>query len=129
MIKAIKTVLTFFLVLSLAGCATTKKVLPLHDEVLVYALPYDLTYLRTFEALDMQAGWLIDNTDKEKGMINIRNIDYARLDDSDKRKLSFLVKRVDRSHTSVQLAEDSQRTLCGGDLLKAVGEKLSAELK
>lgn len=129
MIKTFRWTLVFFAAVFLAGCATTKKILPLHDEMLVYELPYDLTYLRTLDALDLQKGWQLKETDKEKGLITIRNVDYQRLDDSDKRELTFVVKRVDRAHTSVQLVPNSQRTLSGGDMLKAIGEKLGAELK
>jgi len=39
------------------------------------------------------------------------------------------VKRVDRTHTSVTLAPESQRSLSGGDMLKAIDTMLSAELK
>jgi len=117
-----------FLVSGLSGCATAKKVLPLHNEVLTYELPYDLTYLRTLDALNAQSGWLLEETDKEKGLIRVRNIEFSRLDDKDLRVLTFHIKRVDRSHTSVALAPESQRSLSGGDLLKAVGERLQAEI-
>lgn len=114
--------------LILAGCSTTEKILPLHDEVLTYELPYDLTYLRALDALNAQSGWLLEQTDKEKGIIKVRNIEYSRLDDADLRTLAFRVKRIDRTHTSVALAPESQRSLNGGDLLEAVDAQLRREL-
>lgn len=112
----------------LTGCATSKKVLPLHDEVLTYELPYDLTYLRTLDALNAQDGWQLEETDKEKGKIRIRNVQYTRMNDSDLRTLTFIVTRIDRKHTSVALAPESQRTLSGGDMLKAISAQLKTEL-
>ncbi|HOG24438.1 MAG: hypothetical protein BWY44_01129 [Candidatus Omnitrophica bacterium ADurb.Bin292] len=112
-----------------SGCATVEKMLPFHDEVLVYELPLDLTYLRTTEAMETLPGWVIESTDKEKGVIAARNVEYSRLDDSDTRTVTVLVKRVDRTHTSVTLAPESQRSLSGGDMLKAIDTMLSAELK
>lgn len=125
----LKTFLIVLFGLGLASCATGTKGLTLHDEVLIYALPYDLTYLRTLDALNLQDGWELAQTEKEKGIIRVQNTQYSRFDDSDKRSLTFLVKRVDRDHTSVSLAPESQRILSGGDILKAVGKQLSSEVK
>ncbi|OQA56502.1 MAG: hypothetical protein BWY42_00984 [Candidatus Omnitrophica bacterium ADurb.Bin277] len=113
--------------LHLAGCATAEKILPLHDETLVYDLPLDLTYLRTMEAVDSRPGWELEGTDKEKGIIKVRNVQYSRLDDSDKRSLTILVRRISAARTSVALAPESQRSLGGGDMLQTIKEKLNAE--
>jgi hypothetical protein len=130
--KAMKKILAVlfitFICSGLTGCATSKKVLPLHDEVLSYELPYDLTDLRTLDALNAQDGWQLEATDKEKGMIRIRNVQYTRLNDRDRRVLTFTITRVDRRHTSVALAPESQRTLSGGDMLKAISARLKNEL-
>ena len=127
-----KNLFSFLLIAILSGClfgcATAKKVLPLHDEVLIYELPYDLTYLRTLEALDNQSGWVLDETEKEKGIIRIRNVEFSRWDDADLRSLTFNIKRIDRSHTSIALAPESQRSLNGGDMLKVIGDRLKADL-
>ena len=111
-----------------AGCATQNKVLPLHDEVISVHLPYDLTYLRTEEAIERVEGWELELTEKEKGVIVARNINFGTLDDADKRNVTFWVKRVGPRETSVQLAPQSQRIIGGGELLERVSQYLDHEL-
>jgi hypothetical protein len=125
------TSIALMLVLSLgfSACNTVGKVLPPNDEVLVYQLPYDLTYLRTMEALDGKGRWQLEETDKEKGLISVRDTNYSRLDDSDKRVIKFQVKRVDRGTTSVSIAPDSQKVFGGADLMKAISSALGREIK
>lgn len=119
--------LMFFFV---TGCVNIQKspVYPAHDEVLLYELPYDLTYLRTLDALSNLPGWELDITEKEKGTIRVRNLNWTRLDDSDRRLVTFVISRVSRTETSVQIAPESQRTLGGGDLMKHINKYVSAEL-
>lgn len=120
--------LVLMLGLGFAGCNTVGEVLPPNDEVLIYKLPYDLTYLRTMEALD-SGTWQLDDTDKERGIITVRDTDYSRLDDSDLRVITFLVKRVDRETTSVSIDPKSQKIYGGKQLLEAVGAALGREIK
>ena len=120
--------LVLVLGLGLAGCNTVGKVLPPNDEVLTYKLSYDKTYLRTMEALD-SGTWQLDETDKERGIITVRDTNYSRLDDSDLRVITFLVKRVDRETTSVSIDPKSQKVFGGKKLLDAVGEALGRESK
>ncbi len=113
----------------LAGFAAQNKVLPpLHDEVLTFKLPYDLTYLRTEEALERVDGWELQLTEKEKGVIVVRNINYSAWDDADTRVATVWVKRIGAKETSVQLAPQSQRILGGGKLLERVSQYLDQEL-
>ncbi len=121
-------VLAVILAVSAWGCAAAKKVLPLHDDLLVYPLPFDLTYLRTLEALETHPDWELEETDKEKGLIKVRNISFSRFTDADKRLATFVIKRVDRNETTVQLAPKSQRVIGGDELLKLVAAKVSQEL-
>ncbi len=124
-----KFVLILMLGWGLAGCNTVGEVLPPNDEVLIYKLPYDLTYLRTMEALDGQGYWQLEETDKEKGIISVRDTNYSRLDDSDLRVITFWVKRVDRGTTSVAIEPKSQKVFGGKKLLDAIGEALGRESK
>lgn len=117
------------LMILMSGCFNHNPVLPVHDEVLVYDIPYDLTFLRVIDALQSVAGWDLELTTKEAGLIRVRNIDYGGLDDSDRRTVTFLVKRIDSGKTSVELAPNSQQTLGSGDLLKAVSGELSREVQ
>jgi hypothetical protein len=127
-----KFVLILILGLGLAGCNSVGGVLPPNDEVLVYKLPYDLTYLRTMEALNSVGSWELEETDKEKGLISVRDTNYSRLDDSDLRVITFVVKRVDRGTTSVFISPEnpkSQKIFGGKKLLEAIGEALNREIK
>ncbi len=112
----------------LTGCAHKKPILPVHDEVLVYALPYDLMYLRTLDALQTVPDWDLDTTDKENGLIRVRNVNYKHLTESEKRIVSFLIKRTDDGQSSVEITKDSQQVIGGGDLMKAVARELSQEV-
>jgi len=123
----LKLVLILTLTLGLAGCNTVGEVLPPNDEVLVYKLPYDLTYLRAMEALNSTTDWQLEETDKERGFIRVRDMNYSRLDDSDLRVITFVVKRVDRETTSVAIEPDSQKVFGGKKLLDAIGEALGRE--
>ena len=124
-----KFILILILSLSFAGCNTVREVLPPNDQVLIYKLPYDLTYLRTLDALNSVGGWDLQETDKEQGMICVRNTNYSNLSDSDQRAINFLVKRVDRGTTSVSIDPKSQKVIGGKKLLDAVGEALGREIK
>ena len=124
-----KLALILILGLGFAGCNTVGEVLPPNDEVLVYKLPYDLTYLRTMEALNSEGTWQLEETDKEKGTISVRDTNYSRLDDSDLRVITFVVKRVDRGTTSVSIDTESQKVFGGKKLLEAIGGALGREIK
>ena len=122
-------VLVLILSFGFSACNTVGKVLPPNDEVLIYPLPYDLTYLRTMEALDGQGHWQLEETDKEKGTLGVRDTNYSRLDDSDLRDITFLVRRVDRGTTSVSIDPKSQKVFGGAELMKAIDAALSREIK
>ncbi|MBI4368243.1 MAG: hypothetical protein HY588_02505 [Candidatus Omnitrophica bacterium] len=120
----------------LAGCASLKD-FPQYDQELIYDRPYDYTYLRTLEALNTLPGWNLEETDKVKGLIVLRNTQYGHLFDQDKWVARFQVKSLGRKQTSVSLEPASQRLEQGGELLKRIddmmkltagtkGEKLSA---
>ncbi|HLD56302.1 MAG TPA: hypothetical protein VJA00_01660, partial [Candidatus Omnitrophota bacterium] len=69
--------------ISLVGCAVENKILPLHDEVLYVHAPYDVAYLRAIETLERVEGWELESTEKEKGIIVARNINFSSLVDAD----------------------------------------------
>ena len=125
--RFISIALMLVLSFGLAACNTVGKVLPPNDEVLVYPLSYDLTYLRTMEAVDGRETWKLEETDKEKGTITVRDTNYSSLNDSDKRVITFQVKRLDRGTSSVSIAPDSQKVYGGADLMKAVAAALGRE--
>lgn len=111
------------------GCASSKKVvLPVHDDVLIYPLPYDLTYLRTMDALQDIPNWELEETEKEHGIIKVRNINYGAWNDADKRLIIVRVKSLAANQTSVQLAPESQSVIGGDELLKQVSSYLKKEI-
>ena len=121
---------TLSIVLSAAGCSALRhEDVPAHDDVLLYELPYDLTYLRTLEALEKVPDWELEETEKEKGIIRARNMDFSNFADADQRAATILVKRVGRRQTSVALAEYSQRVVGGDRLLQSISEYVGAELE
>jgi hypothetical protein len=120
-------ILVLILALGLVGCNTVCKVFPPYNKVLVYKLPFDLTYLRTMEALDGKGSWQLEETDKEKGTLSVRDTNYSRLDDADLRVIHFIVKRVDRGTTSVSIDPKSQKICGGADLMKAIDAALARE--
>lgn len=115
-----------------SGCTSLgkapEKVLPLHDEVLHYNLPFDLTFLRTMEALENVEGWELEETEKEKGIIRARNMDFDRFADFLDSRATILVERVSRQETSVRLAPESQRITQGDELLKSISKFVTTEL-
>ena len=114
---------------SFQGCVHAPKViLPTYDEVLVFELPYDLVYLRAMEALENVDGWEVEETEKEKGIIRVRNVQFKKVGDMDVQLANILIQRRDRRKTSVSFAEDSQHTLGGDKLLQAISEFVGQEL-
>jgi hypothetical protein len=124
-----KSLILILAVFAMAGCASTKdELLPVHDEVLIYDLPYDLTYLRTLEALENVDGWELEETEKEKGIIRVRNVDFASFEDADIRAATLILKRINRKQTSIALADYSQRVKEGDVLLERISQYLSHEV-
>lgn len=115
--------------LGLAGCSgKSKSLLPVHDEVLAYALPLDLTYLRTVEAVNAHPDWEVDYTDKEKGLIVLRNMRYSSFADADLRTAVLVLKRVGPRETSVQFDPKSQAVRGGDEILDLIKQYLSREV-
>ena len=102
--------------------------LPAHNEVLRFPLSYDLTFLRTMEAIESVPDWQIEQTTKEAGVIQARNKNFSRLDDADQRVVIFQIIRLSRHQTSVQIVPESQRVIGAGDLMKQISEYLRREL-
>jgi len=127
-------VLPLFLLLavSLTGCGTYRKgveeLRPLNDEVLFFPLNYDLTYLRVLEAVQVVPGWDLMETEKPKGIIVAKNIEYKDWTDKDLAHATFIITRVSGKSTSVKLSPWSQRVVDGDKLLQKVNEFVSREI-
>src|SRR3989338_5593982 len=65
---------------------------PRYDQVLVYDRPYDYTYLKTVEALDKFPNWILEETEKETGLLVLRNTQFGHLFDRDKEVARFRVR-------------------------------------
>lgn len=112
-----------------AGCAWFEKTIEeptRYDQVLVYERPYDFTYLKTLEALNTFPDWVLQETDKEKGIIEIRNTQYGHIFDRDKWTARFNVKRLDRKKTSVSLDPSTQTVERGKELLDRIDQVMNA---
>lgn len=110
------------------GCAGKKPFVPVHDEVLVYNLPFDLTYLRTLDALQTVPDWDLETTDKENGLIRVRNSNYRKITESEERTVDFIVKRTGAGQSSVEIEKKSQQVFGGAELMKAIARELSQEI-
>ena len=123
-------VFSFILLALVSGCSSVKEY-PKFDQVLVYEKPYDYTYLKTLEALNTFSGWTLEETDKNKGLIVLRNTEYGNLFDRDKWVVRFNVVSLGRKKTSVSIDSVSQRNEMGGELLDRVDHimKMATSLK
>jgi uncharacterized lipoprotein len=123
-------VLGFIFLAFISGCAAIKEY-PKYDQVLTYDKPFDFTFLRTLEALNTVAGWTLEETDKNKGVIVLRNVEYGSLFDRDKWLVRFNVVSLGRKKTSVSIDPSYQRNSMGGELLERIDQimKMSASLK
>lgn len=129
--KRIQTLFLFaFLISVLGGCAATKDV-PKYDQVLVYDEPFDYTFLKTMEALNTIKGWTLEETDKTKGVIILRNTEYGHIFDHDKWIVRFNLVSLGRKKTSISIDPASQHNVKGGELLDRIDEimKLSTASK
>lgn len=122
-------IFSFLVGLAITGCAHGKRVLPVHDDVLIYPLAYDLTYLAVVEALTAVPGWDLEYTLKEDGVVQVRNVNYSGINKEDQRVIAFVVKRLGRNQTSVEIDKRHQRIIGGKTLLKAINKKVSLKLK
>lgn len=114
-------ILSLLLVAFISSCASVKEH-PKYDQVLVYDKPFDFTFLRTLEALNSFPGWALEETDKTKGFITLRNTEYGNLFDRDKWVVKFNVVSLGRKKTSIAIDPVSQSNVKGGDLLKRIDE-------
>lgn len=110
----------------LGSCSSIEKY-PRYDKVLVYQQPYDFTYLRVLEALNSFPNWILQDTDKEKGIIEIQNTEFAHLFDRDKAHARFIVARVAQNETTVSLDPDSQKLEKGGEFLERIDKYMHLE--
>lgn len=105
------------------GCATSNKLTTAREantRVLVYDNPYDLVFLRVIESADLLETWDVEITDKEKGLVSFHNTNFGAFSSEDERTISVLLKRINRSQTSVQLAPYSQKALDTDKLLDVI---------
>ena len=115
-------------VLGSLSCREKSSLLPAHDEVLVYPLPYDLVYLRIMEAVDSHADWELDYTEKENGIIRIHNQRYSSFADADLRYAKLIVKRLSHNKSSVEFAPESQAIVGGDEIFSLIKQSLSEEV-
>lgn len=114
-------------ILHFMGCKKAS-LLPVHDEILVYPLPLDVTYLRTVDAVQRHPDWDLDWTDKEKGLIGIYNQRFSSFADADERSAILVVKRVNDREASVRFDPKSISIVGGDEILGLIKQHLSSEV-
>ena len=118
-----------FLAVIFSGCTSDgrPKLIEAHDEVITSPHPMDFTYLRTLEAVQALPDWELDRTDKEKGIMHIRNVRYSSFADADLRIATLQLKRVSPRKTTIQLTKETQSIVGGDEVLKAIKKQLGLE--
>jgi len=101
--------------------------IPIHDEVIVCPLPFDRAFLRIMEAVDAHPEWDLELSDKENGILKIRNYRYSSYADVDQRMATLLVKRLGSRRTSVAFDKDSRAVVGGDEVLKLIKQYLALE--
>lgn len=113
-----------------AGCKTWHsevKEVPPFERTLVFDRPYDVTFLKTMEALNTFPDWLLQETNKEQGLIVLRNQQYGHVFDRDKGIARFMLRRVNRKQTSVTLDPSSQEMGKGEFLLDRIRQMVGKQ--
>ncbi len=120
--------LLVFVLMASAGCASLKKCgakcdeKVVYDQVLTYDKPYDYVYMKTLFALNDYPNWLLDETDKEKGIIVLRDIQFGHMFDRDKWLVRVSIKRINIKETSVSLTPETQECPEGGKILDRIDQ-------
>ena len=111
----------------LAGCGIFEKQPPIKYVAYTYEQPFDLVFLKTIEILDMDNDWAFSYTAKERGIIELRNMNYENWFGVDRQHVRFVVRRVSQAETSVEI--DPSSSQCKGktcvDMLEKVNTGLS----
>lgn len=85
---------------------------------------FDFVYLNTFDAVNMMPNWIPEKTIKDEGLIQLKNKEYSRFDDSDRRVINLRIRRDSPTQTSVFLEQDSQRVIGADEVLAVIRKKL-----
>lgn len=109
-----------------SSCARDS-ILPVHDEVLTFSIPYDRAFLRTMEAVETHPHWDLEMTDKENGILRIRNYRYTSYADADQRIGTLEIKRLGPRKVSIAFDKDSRAVVGGDEVLKLIKQNLSRE--
>lgn len=126
----IVTLLSLVFCVLFSGCASKTCCLPSDQgpasnyQEIVVEKPFDFVYLAVFDVANMLSSWVPDQTVKNEGLIRLRNTQYSRFDDSDRRTIEINIRRDDNSHTRVLLAPQSRNVIGASDVFEAIRLKL-----
>ena len=124
--------LTFFV---LTACANSSQYLPLdkipegNNQEIQVNKPFDFAYLAVFDTANEMKNWTPTQTSKDEGLIQIKNTQFARFDDSNLRVVNVRIRRDSAEQTSVFLEPDSRRVVGADEILDAIRRKLTSEVK
>ncbi len=110
----------------LAGCGIFEKQPSIRYMVYTYEQPFDLVYLRAIETLDTNDDWAFSYTDKETGVIALRNMNYENWFGMDRQYVRFVVRHVSQTETSVEI--DPSASQCKGTACVQLLEKINTVL-
>jgi hypothetical protein len=111
-------IIGILMVLPLSGCKVFSDSLVIHDELFTYNIQYDKGYMMVVEAVNETNDWRLAGVDKRKGTVSA----YSEKFMSDDRVV-IIVKKIDETKMSVELAPDSQQVRGVEVLLKQIDKK------
>ena len=110
----------------LAGCGIFEKQPPIKYVAYTYEQPFDLVYLKTMDVVDIDNDWAFAYTAKERGVIELKNINYENWFGMDKQYVRLVVRHVSQTETSVEIDPTGSR--CKGRACIEILEKVNAVL-
>ncbi|HRK62439.1 MAG TPA: hypothetical protein PLY88_07835, partial [Candidatus Omnitrophota bacterium] len=113
----------------LSGCAGKSSYLPAdqvpagNSQEILIEQPYDLVYLAVFDTVNDLTEWSPDKTLQTEGLIRLRNTQFSRFDDSDRRFIQVRIRRDGQFQTSVFLDPESRNIIGAAEVLDAIRKK------
>ena len=125
----LSVLLSLIFCFALSGCAGKSNYLlpdqvpPGNSQEVLVEQPYDFVYLAVFDTVNDLTEWAPDKTLQTEGLIRLRNTQFSRLDDSDRRFVQIRIRRDGQFQTSVFLEPESRNIIGASDVLDAIRKK------
>ncbi|HCM43157.1 MAG TPA: hypothetical protein DIS66_07605 [Candidatus Omnitrophica bacterium] len=125
----LSVLLSLIFCFALSGCAGKSSYLPAdqvpagNSQEILIEQPYDLVYLAVFDTVNDLTEWSPDKTLQTEGLIRLRNTQFSRFDDSDRRFIQVRIRRDGQFQTSVFLDPESRNIIGAAEVLDAIRKK------